>query len=235
MKLERITVTGADNATDVAHLVEIAQEFPLVEFGVLFSRRSQGLAPRWPSLRWVEALAHEADRHGIKLAAHLCGAYVRELVNERRPSWWVEIGSLSSVFHRVQINTHGVRHDLGAGEFLDAIPPCHQVILQHDGPNGPAVEALLSGRVVALFDLSHGAGRLPARWKAPVGEVCGYAGGLSASNVDANLNAIARTAGDATVWIDAETRLRTLDDAELDLQEVHEYVANASRWAKEHS
>lgn len=52
--LERVTITGADDSTDISQLVELSQEFPFVEWGILVSRRSEG-GPRFPSREWIDA------------------------------------------------------------------------------------------------------------------------------------------------------------------------------------
>ncbi len=47
MKIDKVTLTGADDSVRPAELVEISQQYPLVEWGILFSKSQQGTA-RFP-------------------------------------------------------------------------------------------------------------------------------------------------------------------------------------------
>lgn len=89
-----------------------------------------------------------------------------------------------------------------------------------------------ASNVAALFDLSHGAGLLPAEWPSGFpGRYCGYAGGLSPVNVAAQLDRVAEVAG-GPFWVDAETHLRSGDDQVFDLARVESFLAAASEWAR---
>ncbi|MHB1675039.1 MAG: hypothetical protein ACYCSP_12405 [Acidobacteriaceae bacterium] len=41
MKLETVTITGADDSTDIVELAELSEEFPFVEWGILISARAR--------------------------------------------------------------------------------------------------------------------------------------------------------------------------------------------------
>jgi len=58
MKLDRVTITGADNSVENMHeIFDLSQQFPFVEWGILVSHSSVG-KPRFPSLMWIETFKH---------------------------------------------------------------------------------------------------------------------------------------------------------------------------------
>ena len=75
---------------------------------------------------------------------------------------------------------------------------------------------------VALFDHSGGKGRVPRHWTPiPHQEVfTGYAGGLGPDNLADELKRIHDAVGEATIWIDLETKVRSDDDKVFDLDKV---------------
>jgi phosphoribosylanthranilate isomerase len=82
---------------------------------------------------------------------------------------------------------------------------------------------------VALLDRSGGRGILDGDWPGPPSAPCGYAGGLTPDNVAAQLDRIAAVAGDAKVWIDAESGLRDERDR-FDLRKAERFLAAAETW-----
>lgn len=78
MKLKYITLTGADEKTNISDLVDISKEFPFVEWAFLFSHNSG--KPRYPSYGWMlEAISELKDTN---LAIHLCGSACSEVLHE---------------------------------------------------------------------------------------------------------------------------------------------------------
>ena len=220
MGLDRVTITGADDSVEPAALADLAREFPFVEWGLLFSQKHQG-APRYPQRAWVER-AIDAFAGRAALSAHLCGAYVRDFVCAGRFSWRDDDAWPSALFARVQLNFHGESH-FASPRFAEYVRDAgFEFILQFDGKNDRWFEWMVrAGLASPLFDRSGGAGALPAQWPPRVGDAyCGYAGGLGPDNVAAQLDLIAAAAGRGTYWIDMERRVRTDDDAALDLAKV---------------
>lgn len=224
MKLERVTLTGADDSVEPGDLLELSREFPFVEWGILVSR-SHPKEPRWPSVEWIQALqrcARPPDE--MSLSLHVCGRFVRDLLlgENEVPR------ELLQGFNRVQLNFHGERVAHNRALFLQALPSLgkRQIIFQIDGEDGPGhLDFVLKNDkeggvdAVPLFDLSHGAGISPRAWPAPLmpGVLQGYAGGLGPDNVAAELERIAAAAADARVWIDMETKIRTPAGYRLDV------------------
>jgi hypothetical protein len=227
MILDRVTLTGADDSVDPEDLVALAGDYSFVEWGILFSASRQG-TPRYPSAQWITEL-WEASHAGLRLSAHLCGKWVRELILDGNFSWRQDVGQAFDMFERIQLNFHA--HHLPANEkFLDVVRKYHdlkQFIFQMDGVNDQLWKSVKegSGQVVPLFDRSGGAGVLPENWPRAYTDVyCGYAGGLGPVNLLEELSKIENMAGQERIWIDAETRVRSNEDKLFDLEKVREFL-----------
>ncbi len=202
---EFVTFTGADDATPPDRMVEIGRRWP-VEWGLLFSRKRQG-AGRYPSLDFLGSLRGR----GLRLAAHVCGAYADEIVDTGACSDFEGLAaSLGLEFERIQINTGrsfdpGVFAAFAARFGARAIAQCRDAFPEDD-------------RVDWLHDVSAGEGLMPSFRPVPGQQVFGgYAGGLGPENVAAELVAIARTHPvGRRFWIDMETKVRSADVFDLD-------------------
>ncbi|MEY8802152.1 hypothetical protein AB9K35_17885 [Leisingera sp. XS_AS12] len=194
-KPEFITFTGADDNTDIGDLLALAESHA-VEFAILFSPSREGSA-RFPRQEWIEAV----QRSGLRLAAHICGGWARQIVEEGRS----EIDGRLKGFARVQINTakavdpgriHSWAKSAGrqSGQQIEPILQCRGPF-----PDDP--------RVSWLYDPSGGRGISPASWPDIPGETVrfGYAGGLGPDNVAEVLAMLPEHEGG---WIDMESRVR---------------------------
>lgn len=223
MKLDRVTITGADNSIDPRRLGELSNEFPFVEWGILVSRSHAGKA-RFPSQDWMVSLqALLPEYPAMSLSLHLCGAVLRELLIGQLP-----IPELFKGFRRVQLNFHGepIKYDLDAFMACVALDDLadREFIFQIDGGEGQEFLAAVHGEGAAfshvpLFDMSHGAGVVPKYWPSPFDErdYTGYAGGLGDDNLAKQIPLIATAAGDARIWIDMETKVRSDFDRQFNL------------------
>lgn len=220
MKLDRVTITGADNLTSPEDLVALAAEYPFVELGILMIMGGYG--SRFPSQGWIKELLDVLPPE-TKLCAHLCGGWV-DALTEFAEYPFADIKAFDPKrFQRVQLNFHAF--PAGGGlpllvrdKLVDLTAAGTSFIFQVDGVNDALVKNWADyGCGSPLFDISGGAGILPEDWPRAWKDIyCGYAGGLSPKNVGAQLRGpIADAAGDSRVWIDVETRVRT--DGELDL------------------
>jgi hypothetical protein len=230
--IHTVTVTGADDSATPAHLRDIGERYPFAEFGILFSPKHFG-APRFPSRSWLLDL--QEDSRGLRLSGHLCGGFVRDFL-AGRTQWLSDIGDpLCARFSRWQINTHGEPHDFSPDELSHLLERLDrrgcEVIFQYDNRNTAIIEACAArdtGNIRALFDLSHGAGVLPDRWpKLNLDIPVGYAGGLSPENLVSQIEGLRSASGGGRIWIDAETSLRTPDDAGFDLERVEAFLRAA--------
>jgi hypothetical protein len=239
MILDRVTITGADDSIHPSALVPLSDRFPFVEWGILLSKSSEGRA-RFPSLKWMEELMEWAASD-LALSGHLCGAWVRDLCRAGS-AFAIERPTIAAQFNRFQLNFHAENHSY-PGEMIVAgmrklLPPAESLcpfqgfIFQFDDVNNGLMKVAVEAGVTAypLFDISGGAGILPESWPKPCAAYCGYAGGLSPDNLAEQLPKIAEAAGDARVWIDVETHVRSNDDRQFDLDKVQRFLEIAAPW-----
>lgn len=229
--LKIVTFTGADDSIPAIDLSELSIIFPWVEWALLLSRNSQG-TNRFPSNGFLNKVYTEGGPH-LRLSGHLCGAYVRELllgkdsfIERDIPTW--------TMYNRIQINTHGTIHDYDSTGLSAIIKryPEKEFIFQYDNENTDILNSVLSAgctNVSTLFDLSHGAGVLPKDWPSPIPNVrCGYAGGISPTNIELQIRRIEQKVGSLRTWIDMETHVRSNGDKLFDLQKVRTCINIAS-------
>jgi hypothetical protein len=241
MKLNTVTITGADDSTDPKELVALSEEFPFVEWGILVSKGHIGGSYRFPSTEWIDKFVdfvyNQSDSVEINVCTHICGDWVRKLLMGDLD--WEEIPNVIDLSRRIQINTHSQPHLYNHEKFLnnlrEIVNPDLNIIFQQEGVNDHLILALrnttdLFDYATVLFDKSAGAGILPDYWPTSNGSYrCGYAGGLGPSNVVEQITRIQAAnefdfLEDMGFWIDMERQIRTLDDSKLDLNKVREVL-----------
>jgi hypothetical protein len=240
--ISKVTVTGADDSIAAEDLIPIAKEYPFVEFGILLSMTAMG-RPRFPSKSWLQSLVRVALANPLQLSGHLCGSWMRDSLVGSWPKldFYMIDNQFQSVFSRWQINTHAQAQEISARDIpriANGVALIRQnLIFQWDNVNNGLVGMAQGGgaqNIEVLFDLSHGAGRVPADWPCPLKWInCGYAGGLSPENVAEQIEKIEKVAEGRTVWIDAETQLRTPDNKIFDLARVRQFLEAARPWVME--
>lgn len=239
--IKTVTVTGADDSVNIEDLFKIQNEFPFVEFGILISDRYSfsGGANRFPSRDWIKKLINENNKSSLKLnlSGHICGNWVKHLLLGTFPDFSEIDSKMFHAFNRWQINTHAQKHKIDFDK-LEAILKYlaydnKSVIFQIDNVNDIITECKKRKHenISGLFDLSHGAGILPSEWPKPTdGVYCGYAGGLSPSNVIDQIEKIIPLVDEKIIWIDAETHLRSDDDRNFDLNKVEIFLKNSEKY-----
>lgn len=228
--IDKVTVTGASDETSFDDMIEIQKEFPFVEWGILLSKRSAGVVNRFPSYDWFNQLRIEKQNpdskyRSLRLSGHLCGSLVNEFLVRDLNNFGVASNQYLTPewFDRIQINTHGekTKYDIDAVFSNVYNNPHIEFIAQYDKVNDYIHKLHSFGvkNISALYDLSHGAGVLPKQWDSPLeGIRTGYAGGLSVDNLEEQLLVLDGVIGDTkSIWIDAETWLRTNDKFDLNL------------------
>ena len=235
--IKQVTLTGADDSVSQSDLFAISEEFPFVEWGILLSKNSEG-DPRFPSEAWLSKFVL-GKPDSVHASGHLCGTWVRDLV--MGGTQFLHDRSWSThAFERFQINFHAQPHMMGAYEdrmvmglsALAAIQGQH-VIFQMDGVNEllyRIAKRHRGDRVAPLFDQSGGTGVLPGVWPDPIAPYCGYAGGLAPWNLKEQLALIEKRVGDKTIWIDAETHLRTHLNTQFSLEECRRFLEIAKEY-----
>ena len=237
--IDRVTVTGADNGTSIQEMIDVATEFPFVEWGILFSERRD--RNRYPGVEWLNTLKEQFLN--LNLSAHICGKWMREIADGR---WGLppEMEAIMKAFDRVQLNfrtyaskidrpafLHGLRERLAVTpgvQFIFQLGEFDSDILKEACVTPPHEPAGIDA--VAVFDLSGGTGVLPEYWPSSEGRYVGYAGGLSPDNVADQLKVLETHVGEGAglAWIDAESHLRT--DDRFDMQKVRKFLAAAQPW-----
>jgi len=225
MQLSKVTFTGLDDHTDLSQVDEFCHDNPLAEIGVLYSPSWVGTG-RYPSVakiyEFVEKYPH------VPKALHICGAGFMEFM-DATPHGWM----LATKFDRVQLNMNWDKRKgkTPLGGFVEAVRALKRpVIVQYTRGNKELVDAIApSENVQALFDGSGGRGKLPDFWPAPLpGRACGYAGGLAPGNIFSELQRIDKAAGDAAVWVDMESGVRT--DDKFDLEKCRNVMFDVVTW-----
>ena len=238
MEIELITVTGADDKTDIDWMVELSDQYSKLEWGILVSHTGTGL-PRFPGHEWQRLLLNRWQTSQLRLCTHICGRWVREICAGDWHSFMLQNGALAALSERLQLNFHALTHRL-EDKFFEVAASNQEtydwsLIFQQDGLNEElSVRARQAGLdVELLFDKSGGTGQLPSGWPAqPPAVFCGYAGGLSADNLTEQLDLISQQAT-GSIWIDVETHVRTADGSSLDRSLVERFIETASRYGKQ--
>jgi hypothetical protein len=103
MKIDKVTITGADDKVNQIDLINLSIKYPFVEWAILFSNSRQG-QERYPSENWktkFDTLSRLMPGSNKQVAAHFCGWYSSEVLENSNIDL---LKNLSSVFKRVQIN-----------------------------------------------------------------------------------------------------------------------------------
>jgi len=240
--LDRVTITGADDSISPEDLLGLTVDYPFVEWGILVSKKQEG-SSRFPSEDWIKRLVEikrgQPNPHpSMRLSMHVCGRWVRQLMMGDGREFSMFLAGKWCAFERIQLNFHAEPHqtvpaiDIWGGWNQDCFKGA-QYIVQFDGVNEHMLHLLKNAGfdAVPLFDLSGGAGVLPEEWPKPVGNYCGYAGGLSPDNLEEQLERISQVCGGGPIWIDTETRVRSDHDRQFDLGLVRDFLEAARPWA----
>ena len=214
-KLEALGFCGADDSVNPRLLALIGQNYPLVEWGILFRPDKEG-QPRYASKEWISRLSNLLNNNKpptqqkIRLAAHLCGTHVNNLLTSCDPSSAKAIDDFLYQlyewgFRRVQVNAtavNGVYTDkLGEGKTMESFirtinaHPKLEFIVQKNDETEPLWSALLKRgecpeNIVFLHDESKGTGKevtggwpTDSKFVSTSRKAVGFAGGIKPSNV----------------------------------------------------
>jgi hypothetical protein len=226
-QLRALGLCGADDSVHPHHLVVLANAFPLVEFGVLFRPDKEG-QPRYATTAWVQRLAQAVTASNspnrLKLAAHLCGSRVNEVLSG-------ETAFLTQLcqwgFGRVQINATAV-NGVDTSALAESVPhllqamrnfPQLEFILQKNDEtrllwqgflDSKGETTLLPTNMSMLVDESKGTGVAAESWPSPSPDYeIGYAGGIGPDNIESVLREVVKVAQGRKFWIDMESSLRS--------------------------
>lgn len=227
MNINRVTITGADDKINPYDLLSLSAQFPFVEWGILFSKSKEG-QNRYPSKDWIKKFL-ERKTTEIKISAHLCGAYPREILQNGNLSIFDFLGS---DFQRAQINfnfgntpfeSKHLDHLLWNKEINS------HIILQYNKSNSHVIDILEEYEFDVLYDSSGGRGTEIKEIKEPFEfYYTGYSGGLGTDNIDDFCQKISMHSNPSNVFIDCESGVRTND--EFDLNKVTKYLEICSKY-----
>ena len=193
--LDMVTLTGVDEQANPKALMELAEQYPRVEFAALAKSRTGTGDPEYHGKPTIQFLG-EMGEAGVRTALHLCGRLARAVATENRIPG--EILELCRGFGRVQVNLEEEwflherakrAHQCVTG-FADVVPVEH-----------PKVEY--------LFDPSggHGVDSLGMWPPPPRGRAVGYAGGIGPDNIEEALDFTSKYP-DERLWLDMQRKLR---------------------------
>ena len=233
MPLKICTLTGVDEKTGYQKLVQLGQEFPFAEFGILLHLKNAGVKPRYPSMDYINAVTVRHGRNAVhmrpRLALHICGQHaIKAFIDGTSP----DISRLSGLFDRIQLNLTAAETNTARLQAAIAARPSQTIITQHNKANTNLSAMLMPANHAILFDESSGNGISPNAWQPPLsGKSCGYAGGLGPDNITEELPKIDHAAQGQDYWIDMEGKLRNEEDwfdphrARTVLRAVKEFMA----------
>ena len=244
MKLSTITLSGANEFTDMKALLNLCEKYPLAEIGIQVSgeKAAFGMARYW----WIWALSLYVTPF-TKLALHLNKDWVEAFCAGKLPK---ELETFLSfrhdngepIFSRVQLNFKIGRDPKPDFMMLENMIKQHgrqRFIFSYNDANALFINNF-HARNGAIFDCvydeSFGEGILPKFRKSPAfGDVLqGYAGGLSPENVAEELNKIAKVLPEkAQFYLDAEGRLKG-EDGHISAEKCKAFINNALQWQKSH-
>lgn len=237
MKIKTVTITGADNNTDINEMLEISNQYPFVEWGILFSPKRIG-EERYPDMSWVFELCKTfIVNPTIQLSAHLCGGYTREMLTGKDDLIRNNLEKYLGAFSRRQLNFNSSKDAVNLQGFFQLLEEQSEghFILQQNNANFTICHDVRNRNIKNidfLYDSSGGRGTVASQWKKPFdGFFTGYAGGLSPDNLEYELKKIQEVCGDAEIWIDTESHVRT--NCVLDMNKVKQFLGIASKYVSQ--
>jgi len=211
MKINRVTITGADNEIYIKDLVDIWVRFPFVEYGILHSDRKIGTL-RYPDLKWLNLIEHFGFNE-LPLSAHLCGQLAKSVIEDGNFDF---LNRRKQAYGRFQLNYNfkyaekQPKWERMFNWLMDN--PKKSIILQVNKSNQEVINGLTEHwsmpNIHFLYDSSGGRGTEISNILTPFKQYTGYAGGINLDNIDAICKNIDSAFSQCAVWIDMESGVR---------------------------
>ena len=235
MRIQLITITGADDEVHPNLLKIRSDEYNFLEWGILISRKHgkprQGL--RYPSVAWLEELGKigkKAAGH-FKYSIHICGEYSYDMILRGEesaffseiPRPFIENASRC----QLNINIKRLREGYQGALIVPSILYDRNTILQANDNNAELIGQVAPSGFDILYDASGGRGTEIKTLEPPFpGIFTGYSGGLGPDNIREVLSQI-EVMPDVIgypygCWVDMETKVRSAD--RIDLKKVLEVL-----------
>lgn len=221
MKINRVTITGADNETKYVDLLSMQKLYPFVEWGILFSKKEG--SQRFPSQDIIKKFT------SLNLSAHFCGWYSKEVLQNQN---FDLIRNLGSDFKRVQLN-YNFKFSKG-WDLKPVLEFCNNykeksIIFQYNKSNKDILDEFQTNKLPSnihfLYDSSGGRGTVIENIQPTFKNYTGYSGGLDVNNVESICENITKS-GTGDVWIDMESGVRT--NNEFDMSKVEKVLQKTS-------
>lgn len=257
MNLKCITISGANEHTDIKELVALVERYYhyegiKIELGIQVSPTKASFdSARY---QWLMRL-HEQARGFcyVYLALHINPGWVEQVCAGSIPLELIEFMNLFGYYHdggvileRIQLNFLIGREEAPDMDRLRRVISLYhkfKFILPYNEPNKQFIDDFYfrcfgkhNCYFNLLYDESHGEGKLAKQWRPRVYSdvMQGYSGGLSPENISSELTKIALlNVGDTSVWIDAEGKLKG-DDGHLSLQKADAFIQGAKSYFGHH-
>ena len=231
MKLKHITFTGIDAKTDIQELMQIQQEYPIAEFGVLTSYHWNENGNRYLNPAFMSNLYAGSGR--LKLALHICGRAAHDAAVGEWKKIEEHLHRTIGLFGRIQLNISG-RTDNPDYVHWAAYDDQEVIIQQKDVEHLSLYNKtwLMNHHLKkfsVLLDASGGQGIDTPIRVLPTKEKVGYAGGFNPENAADKLRYLLTHQDVHDFWIDMESGVRTDDWLDLDkvrkvLEQCHEVI-----------
>lgn len=230
MKIDKVTISGADDKVSPSWMWDMQEMYPFVEWGILVSQKRAGQS-RYPSENWMMNLPYQ-----VKVSLHLCGQVCRDFVDDpKQERLYIANGDH---FDRVQLNV-AFKEQIDYLSKLQRIEkvaeqlPQKAIIIPYNKMNKTVVDTWLgTGEIPEnihfLYDSSGGRGRVISSIEKPLLNYTGYAGGIDPDNIVTICSILTNEISADNVWIDMESGVRTND--ELDLKKVEKVLSICAKY-----
>lgn len=215
--LKHISFAGIDSKTNLEELIELQKDFPIAEFGFLYSKNWEQNGNRYMNPENIR----QYQNKGINLSLHLCGGYARGLLKKGDWSDVLEVFKEDlNIFNRIQLNVVGskYKHD----EWIIKVPEEVQevIIQQYSFDKMPVFKSYLNSdkteNISILMDTSGGKGIYTKDFDIDdFGKdiKIGFAGGINPDNcievIERMENLLPK---EINYWIDMEQGVRDKSD-----------------------
>lgn len=218
MKIDRVTITGADDNTDIKLLQEIQKKFPFVEWGILISTNQN--RNRYPSEEFIFSLRNCE----LNLSLHVCGKHSRTIMKDGM----FDVISKYDWFSRYQVNFNFEKTEHNLYNYLNLISkfPAKKFIIQDNESNQKHIDSIIREienddffpkNTNILYDSSSGRGTEIKSITQPYKDIyTGYSGGLNPENVESFCEKLIKFDNNSNIWIDMESGVRTDDLFDID-------------------
>jgi hypothetical protein len=218
--LKNISFAGIDKNTKIEDLIQLQNDFPLVEFGILNSSNWSDNGNRYPN----PLIFKELKGKDLNLSLHLCGGLARNTLKHG----YTELKDLYkndlSIFKRIQLNVIGSKIPKSNIWMYDTPENIEEIIIQQSGfLNIDIYEKYLEEKNEnniknhsCLIDLSGGKGIYTKDFTVMdlgIGNKIGFAGGINPDNcIEVLKNIQDNLSPEIDFWIDMESGIRNDKD-----------------------